>query len=128
MEELSLLVTRAAAGDVAAFERIVRRFQRLACGYAYGLLGDFHLAEDAAQEAFIAAHESLPRLRVAEAFTSWFRQIVYRQCRQLRCARPQGAVAEEVLDEQPADQPAPDRMTENREGNGVSAELAHGAS
>jgi DNA-directed RNA polymerase specialized sigma24 family protein len=30
----------------------------MACGYAYAILSDFHLAEDAAQEVFI---ESPPR-------------------------------------------------------------------
>src|SRR5438094_4470438 len=51
-----------------AFDEIVRRYQDLAYGYAYGILGDFQLAEDAAQEAFLTAWRSLDQLRCPEAF------------------------------------------------------------
>jgi RNA polymerase sigma factor (sigma-70 family) len=60
-----------------AFERIVLRFQDMAFAYAYAILGDFHLAEDAAQEAFIATWRSLHQLRKAEAFPGWFKQILH---------------------------------------------------
>ena len=66
MEEIERLVIEAADGSVAladrltAFGRIVHRFQDMAYGYAYAVLGDFHLAQDAAQEAFLAAIRALP--------------------------------------------------------------------
>ena len=47
------------------------------------MLGDFQLAEDAAQEAFIEAYRNLSKLQEAEAFSSWFRQIVVRQCHRI---------------------------------------------
>ena len=65
MVELRELVRRARRGDLGAYDQIVRRFQDMAVGYGYSLLGDFHLAEDAAQEAFIAAYQQLPQLRDA---------------------------------------------------------------
>jgi len=49
VQELRSLVSRAWAGELDACGRIVRRFQDIAFGYAYALLGDFHPAEDAAQ-------------------------------------------------------------------------------
>ena len=61
MEEIVALVIRAAAKDgirddrLKAFGELVQRFQDMAFGYAYSVLGDFHLAEDAAQEAFVTA-------------------------------------------------------------------------
>ena len=42
-------------GDVDAFRPIVERFQNMAVGYAWSILGDAQLAEDAAQEAFLVA-------------------------------------------------------------------------
>ena len=54
---------RAQAGDLAAYDAVVRRFQDMAVGYAYSLVGDFHLAEDAAQEAFIEAYLDLNKLQ-----------------------------------------------------------------
>ena len=50
-EELRSLVVRALAADLDAYGEIVRRFQDMAYGYAYSILGDLHLAEDAAQKA-----------------------------------------------------------------------------
>jgi phenylalanyl-tRNA synthetase alpha chain len=52
----------------------------MACGYAYSILADFHLAEDAAQEAFIVAFERLGQLERPEAFPGWFRRIVWSSC------------------------------------------------
>jgi DNA-directed RNA polymerase specialized sigma24 family protein len=55
VEALFSLVARAQSGDLEAYTAIVRRFQDMAVGYGYSLLGDMHLAEDAAQEAFASA-------------------------------------------------------------------------
>ncbi len=80
MEELYTLVSRCRSGDLASFEEIVRRFQNMAYGYSYSILGDFHLAEDAAQEAFIDAYQQLHSLRNPKAFPGWFRRIVFKHC------------------------------------------------
>ena len=44
MEALKTLITRAQTGDLSGYGEIVRRFQGMAVGYAYSILGDFHLA------------------------------------------------------------------------------------
>ena len=80
MEKLTSLVARTQAGDLDAYGEIVRRFQDMAYGYAYSILGDFHLAEDAAQEAFIEVYLCLGNLREPAAFPGWFRRIVFKQC------------------------------------------------
>lgn len=67
MEDLKTLVIRSRSGDLDAYGEIVRRFQDMAYGYAYSVLGDFHLAQDVAQEAFIQAYRDLktaPSLQV----------------------------------------------------------------
>ncbi len=89
MGELEELVRTAAADDgplaerQAAFGAIVRRFQDMAYGCAYAVLGDFHLAEDAAQEAFVAAYRQLHKLREPRAFPGWLRRIVQTQCNRM---------------------------------------------
>lgn len=80
MQDLNLLIIRAQAGDLDAYSTIVQRFQNMAVGYGFSVLGDRQLAEDAAQEAFIYAFECLPSLRQPAAFSSWFRRIVFKQC------------------------------------------------
>jgi RNA polymerase sigma factor (sigma-70 family) len=73
------LVSAAQAGDLDAFGQVVERFQRMAYAVAYAMLGDAHLAEDVAQEAFIEAYICLPKLREPAAFPGWFRRIVFKR-------------------------------------------------
>jgi RNA polymerase sigma factor (sigma-70 family) len=80
VEEFSALLYRAQAGDLDAYGSIVRRFQDMAVGYANAKLGDFHLAEDVAQEAFIEAYLNLDKVYGPKAFPSWLRQIVFKYC------------------------------------------------
>lgn len=92
MENLEQLVTKAGSDHhplerEEAFTELVRRFQDMAFGCAYARLGDLALAEDAAQEAFIAAYRGLPKLREPGAFPSWLKRIVVRQCNRFIRAR-----------------------------------------
>jgi RNA polymerase sigma factor (sigma-70 family) len=66
-----------------AFCELVRMFQDMAYAAGYAVLGDFSLAEDAAQEAFISAWQKLSQLRQPEAFPGWFRRIVLTECNRL---------------------------------------------
>jgi RNA polymerase sigma factor (sigma-70 family) len=66
-----------------AFGRLVVRFQDMAYGYAYAILGDAHLAQDAAQEAFIVAYQNLNQLREPKAFPGWLRRIVFTHCNRM---------------------------------------------
>ena len=96
--DISRLVTRAQTGSFEAFSELVARFQDMAVGYAYGIIGDFQLAEDAAQEAFVGAWLDLPRLRDPAAFAGWFRKLVFRRCsRQTRAIR-RGVVSTEAME------------------------------
>lgn len=53
MQDLKDLISKAQEGDLCASGIIIQRFRDMAVGYAYSTLGDFHLAEDAAQEAIV---------------------------------------------------------------------------
>ena len=79
-------VIGAQQGDLAAFDRLVRRFQDMAVGYAYSLLRDFSSAEDAAQEALVRAYIDLPMLREPAAFPAWLRRLVFKQCDRISAA------------------------------------------
>lgn len=80
MEELRDALARAKAGEVEGFAVLVERFQDMAVGYAYSIVGDFHLAQDAAQEAFIEAYSGIDKVYGPEAFPGWLRKIVFKQC------------------------------------------------
>ena len=90
--ELSDWVAAAQTGDKEAFSEIVKRCQDMAYGIAYAMLGDTGLAQDAAQESFIAAYLNLAVLREPTAFAGWFRRVVIkhsdRERRSLRASEP----------------------------------------
>lgn len=75
-----MLVERAKGGDADAFTQIVQNLQDMAVGYAVALVGDYWLAEEIAQEAFLRAFLDLETLREPRAFRSWFRRIILTRC------------------------------------------------
>ena len=69
-------VERVLAGEPQVFEHLVRKYNRLGGAIAFGVLGDFGLAEDVVQDAFLKAFRSLGSLRDPDLFRSWFSGIV----------------------------------------------------
>jgi RNA polymerase sigma factor (sigma-70 family) len=91
-------VVAASNGDLPALAKLVSSFQDMAVATAYACLSDFHLAEDAAQEAFAGLPDLLPQIRDPDAFPGWFRQVV-RTCaaRQRRSRRPEDELRETTV-------------------------------
>ena len=115
MEELESLVVRAQAGDLDAYGSIVQRFQDMAVGYAHSILGDFHLAEDAVQEAFIEAFPILSRLYGPAAFPGWFRKIIFKHCDRLTRGKRDEFMPLEVMVEIPTSRGDPAAEIEEQE-------------
>ena len=114
MEDLTRLIVQVKLGNKNAFEPIVRNFQDMAVGYGYATLGDWQLAEDAAQEAFIAAYCELPALRDPQAFPGWFRRIVIKHIDRIRRRRPHCIALDEVSNVS-GDQHNPSEIVEKEE-------------
>lgn len=115
MEEIVALIHRAQAGDSEAYGVVVGRFQDMAYGYAYAYLGDFHMAQDAAQEAFIEAYQCLPSLREALAFPAWFKRIVHKQCDRLTRGRRLNTTPLDAIAETASPLPGPGEVAERDE-------------
>ena len=115
MEELELLISRAQAGDLDAYGRIVQQFQDMAVGYAFSILGDFHLAEDAVQEAFIEAYPILSRVYGPIAFPGWFRRIIFKHCNRLTRGKRDELMPLETMLEIPSGRRDPAVEIEERE-------------
>jgi len=124
------LVRRTVAGDRAAFDLLIRRYQRQAVAVSFRLLGNSQDALEVTQDAFLKGFMSIATLQKPEAFAGWLMRIVsnlslnYRRSRKSRSAMP--------LDDLPAtpqvasdDQPGPTRRLEGRElGQGIQEALA----
>ncbi len=72
------LVKEVLDGSKDAYAELVRRYERPVKAAAIHVLGNFHSAEDAAQEAFVKAHQQLHRLSSPEAFGLWLMTITRR--------------------------------------------------
>jgi RNA polymerase sigma-70 factor (ECF subfamily) len=72
------LVLAVLDGDKLAFAVLVKRYERPVRAVALDVVGDYHLAADVSQEAFVKAYEQLAGLRKPEAFGSWVMMITRR--------------------------------------------------
>jgi RNA polymerase sigma-70 factor (ECF subfamily) len=90
------LARSACAGDVSAFEQLVRRHAAMAIGAAFRITRDQGRAEDAAQEAFWKAFKALRAYREQQSFARWLRTITVRCALDMvRRHRPEVAIDEQ---------------------------------
>src|SRR5215472_5379662 len=80
IEDDRQIVARVLAGDKAAFGVLIERHRASALAFSRRILGA-NEAEDAVQEAFLAAFLSLKGLRDAGRFRAWIFGIVANVCR-----------------------------------------------
>ena len=92
-------VERFLAGEAAAFDVLVERYEATVRRVAYGYLRDEQLAEDVAQEAFLQACDKLPTLSDPAAFRSWLFMIAANRARDELRRRSRWVDTPEVPDE-----------------------------
>jgi RNA polymerase sigma factor (sigma-70 family) len=71
-------------GAREAFAALVERYQGLVCALTFSATGDRALAEDVAQETFLAAWRGLPELREPTRFRAWLCSIARNLSRNAR--------------------------------------------
>ncbi len=87
------LVEAAANGDGDSFTELCRRYYPAMVAIAHSMLGDRHLAEDVAQQAFATAAVKLRQLRQKEQFAGWLAAICRNEARDiLRSRKPVGSI------------------------------------
>jgi len=108
----NVLVELAARGDGDSFTELCRRYYGAVVAIGHAIIGDRHLAEDAAQQAFAKAAVHLPRLRKPEQFGRWVAAICRNEARDLVRMRPGFQVDDEPVG--PVDEvgPEPDEAGE----------------
>ncbi|WP_028647110.1 RNA polymerase sigma factor [Nocardiopsis sp. CNT312] len=74
----SLLVVRCQLGEREAFAALVDRWHAPLWRYVHSMAGSPDLADDLAQEAWVAVLRGLPRLRSPERFAPWMFTIARR--------------------------------------------------
>ncbi len=96
----------ARAGDLAAFERLVRAYERQVYGTALKLLGNREDAQDAAQETFVRLYRHLARIDETR-LAAWLYRVTVNVCRDTVRRRVPSAGLPET---QPA--PGPDPLSQ----------------
>lgn len=115
------LVRRICGRDPVAFELLMRRHNRRLYRIARSLLRDAAEAEDALQEAYLAAYRAMPAFRAQASVATWLARIVANECmgrlrRGARRARVVPIVTQADLREDEAPPPdAPDADTPDRQ-------------
>ena len=115
--EEAALIERSQAGDLDAFNALVLTYQGRVYNLCLRMLGSPQAAEDAAQEAFIAAYRAVPRFR-GGSLRAWLLRIAANACHdelRRRRSRPQIPLETPADDERlSAEPPASDEPLEQR--------------
>jgi RNA polymerase sigma-70 factor (ECF subfamily) len=77
--EIAAALERARAGDADAFGTLVDRYRDAVFRAALAATGSAAEADDAAQEAFVAAYRRLDRFRGDSSFKTWLLSIAWRK-------------------------------------------------
>ena len=80
MESDAQLIQRILSGDDDAFTTLVRKHQKGVHALAWRRIGDFHCAEEIAQDVFLRAYKALPKLKNPNQFSGWLYVTTTRRC------------------------------------------------
>ncbi len=74
---------KAQQGNLAAVEKLLKKYERYVFNTALGFFKDSFLAADAAQEAMIKIYRSLGSFRFESSFKSWIFRITVNACKDM---------------------------------------------
>jgi RNA polymerase sigma-70 factor, ECF subfamily len=121
-EELMLQVR---AGDRAAFNTLMDRYEKPVLNIVYRYLQDYDMAQDLMQETFLRVYKARERYEVRSKFTTWLFQIAVNLClneRRARSYRRHESI--EAMSAQPVPREIKDTRTRTPEEQSRKAELA----
>lgn len=96
------LVARVVSGDGAAFELLMRRHNRRLYRIARSVLRDDADAEDALQEAYLAAYRAIGSFRGEASLATWLSRLVLNHCLARRRREHRRASIVAIVPESPA--------------------------
>ena len=107
------LIRRILSGDMPALEMLMRLHNRTLYRTARAILRDDAEAEDAVQEAWLKGYRSLASFRGGAKLSTWLVRIAVNEAlARRRSAKP---VEPQLVEEEIADEPGPERLAESRE-------------
>lgn len=108
------LAARSRSGDLGAFRSLVTAYQEQVIRIAYRVSGDFHAAEDIAQDSFLRAFQKLDSFDPSKGkFSSWLFTITRNLA--LNSRRKVEHFPSPSIDEESTDLPSPAENSEQRD-------------
>ena len=74
------LLSKAAGGDMAAFETLILQYEKLIYNIAWRIMGNGEDAKDIAQEAIIKIYRNLASCKSIDLFKAWAAKITHNAC------------------------------------------------
>jgi RNA polymerase sigma-70 factor (ECF subfamily) len=94
-DDRSQTIAAARSGDLAAFELLMRQYERPVLGTALRLLGNLEDAQDASQEAFLKLYRNLRKLERQDNIPAWLYRVTVNVCHDLgRKRKPTASIHE----------------------------------
>ena len=90
------LEERSRAGDLSAFEALMRRHERLVLVTALRMTGNLADAQDVSQEVFLRLYRNLGKLEHEQAIVSWLYRVTVNVCHDMHRKQPAHAPVEDA--------------------------------
>ena len=74
------LLSKAAGGDMAAFETLILQYEKLIYNIAWRIMGNAEDAKDIAQEAILKIYRNLAACKSIDLFKAWAAKITHNTC------------------------------------------------
>ena len=105
------LLRRFKRGEVSAYSDLVMRYQDRVFAQCMRWMGDPRIAEEVAQDVFLAIYRALPRFRGESKVSTWIFRITVNHCKNRRLYRTRRKFdAHEPLEGVPRDEDGPSRQ------------------
>ena len=116
------LIQRTLDGDQSAFTALVKKYQKGVHALAWQKIGDFHVAQEITQDAFLRAYQKLGTLKNHNLFSGWLYVIASRLCCEWLRKKRLPMQSLETVDNTEVDQVAYTRyVEEQREADAADA-------
>ncbi len=76
IDEEKELIIKVQQGDRLAFNQLMLRYQRQVFNIAFRIFGDYHLADETAQDVFVCVFKSIRKFKFNSKFFTWLYRII----------------------------------------------------